>query len=222
MKAGLIITEALQIVGVDLRNKYFKEIIMGIYQDVIAGRTFTSSLKKYPHVFSSTYLNIVHSGETSGTLEKSLIDLAAYLEESEEIKNKIKTGLTYPIFLISFTFLTIAGVFLFIIPKFKKIFDDSGNKLPLITRMVSSFSEFLFSNLYYLIGGFILFIIIMKLLMKIKRVEEYVQDMKLKIPFIGPEILHKSLVSRFCRTFGVMLGGGIPMNSALLTMSDIF
>ena len=122
LSAGLLLTESLTTIADDLENAYFRELITKIREDIQSGQDFSAALAKYPKVFPATYLAIIKSGEATGNLDKTLTNLADYLESYERMREKVKSALRYPFFIFGFAFFVVAVIVLFIIPKFKSMF----------------------------------------------------------------------------------------------------
>ncbi|MCD4780040.1 MAG: type II secretion system F family protein [Candidatus Omnitrophica bacterium] len=222
LKAGILLTEALDVVGTSLRNSHFSKVIANIRQDINSGRDFTSALKEYPRIFDHMFITIITVGESSGKLVTSLADLAKYLEDMDEVREKVKTGLTYPIFLISFTIIILACVVVFFIPKFKEMFSNTGQDLPWLTQVTLNICDYVSVNIFPILGGMTFLLILLKLSLRIKKVQDFVEELKLRIPFVGPEILQKFLISKFCRTLGMLFSAGINMATTLSISSFIF
>jgi len=215
LSAGLVLVEALEVVADDMENKYFQATIRTMRSDIQGGMDFSTALSKYPRIFSIGYVSLVKAGEATGRLYRSMTDLAVYLEKSMNLREKVKSALSYPLFVMSFAFVVVALVVLFLIPKFQEIFAQAGAELPWLTRMVVNVSEaslrfwpFLLAAAF--IGGF-LFI----KMLKIRKFRFQIDKLILKIPIIGKEIIHKSLMSRFSHTLGALLSGGVPLSTSL-------
>lgn len=221
LTAGLLLTEALETISEDNENRYFCEVLKKLREEIQGGHNFSSVLAKYPRIFPNTYVAIVKSGEATGTLDKTLTHLAKYLEAAERMREKVKTAIRYPLFVMGFAFFVVSVIVLFLIPKFKGMFDSAGARLPLLTRIVVSISEFCLHNallvLILIIASTILFWYLMKV-----PVFRYTMDVwQFKIPIIGKEIIHKARVSSFCRTLGTMLSGGVGLSHSLEITSQV-
>ena len=171
--------------------------------------------------FQKTYIAIVRSGEVMGTLANTLEQLASYLEDSEKLGSKITTATRYPMFVFGFAFIVVAVMVLFLVPQFATMFEHSHQELPLLTKIVMGVSTFCIHNFY-------LFIVFGVLLwggcwyaMKFQEVQSKVDELKLKIPILGKEIFHKALLSRFCRTLGFLMEGGIGLSQSLNITAEV-
>lgn len=221
LTAGLLLTEALDAISDDLDNEYFRQIIQKIRVDVQCGVEFSSALAKYPKIFFQTYIAIVKVGEATGRLYKTLTNLAKYLEDSERLKEKVKSAIRYPLFVMCFAALVMFIMVFFLIPQFAGMFSDFNAELPLLTRMVVGFSKFCVKNAGWCLGA-VLALWAAGVYFKRYRKFQYVLDfLKLKIPVIGKSIIHKSLLSAYCRTLGFMLAAGVNLKTSLEVTSQV-
>ncbi|MBI3601852.1 MAG: type II secretion system F family protein [Candidatus Omnitrophica bacterium] len=221
LKAGLLLTESLDTTAENMDNHYLADIITKIRKDINAGNDFSSALSQFPKIFPRTYVAIVRSGEATGTLGRTLDQLAMYLESAEHLKDKIKTAVRYPLFVLGFALTIVLVMVLFLVPKFASLFQHAGQKLPLLTQIVLNISTFMIHSF-----GWMLLLVIIGAVgswyaLKLPHIQFKADQMKLRIPLIGKEILHKALMARFCRTFGFLLAGGVPLSTALDITSQV-
>ena len=215
LTSGLLLTEALETIAEDLENVYFCNVIKKLFEDIRGGKDFSMALNKFPRIFPKTYIAIIRSGEATGKLDRTLTNLAKYLENSERMKEKVKSALRYPMFILGFAWFVVGVIVFFLIPRFKGMFSAAGAQLPLLTRIVVGISEFCLKNVFatalIIFAGWILFLY----LMKIPAFRYQVDVLKLKLPIVGKEVIHKAKVSSFCRTLGTLLAGGVGLSTAL-------
>ena len=221
LSSGLPLSKSLSTLQDETPNFGLKEVIENLKNRVEKGETFAHSLENYPRLFSPLYTHMVHSGEVSGTLQEVLSRLADFSEKEEEIKQKIKSALTYPFLLSGVAFLTIFVLLTFVIPKFVTIFQEWGQTLPLPTLLLISFSGFL-QHFWWLV-----FVLLFLLLAIGKRFAHtsgaklFFDRFKLNSPLFGP-LIRKREISRFLRTIGTLLENGIPLLSTLEVSKGIF
>lgn len=215
LSAGLLLTESLETIADDLENQRFCQVIRKIKMDIQSGSSFSAALAKYPDLFPVTYTSIIKSGEATGSLHSTTVNLAQYLENTERLKEKVKNAVRYPMFVVGFALLVVAVIVLFLIPKFQSMFASAGAKLPLLTRIVVAISEFCMHNvLLFILGAFGLFSLFIYAL-RFENFRRLFDAFKLKVPILGKHIIHKALVSRFCRTLGFLFAGGIGLAKSL-------
>ncbi len=199
---------------------FVRQVLSQVSDDLQGGNSISKSLEKHPKVFSDFYVNMVRSGEESGKLDQTFLYLADYIDRSYELASKAKNALIYPA-LIMVTFLGVMTMMLtFVIPKIGSILQDSGQTLPIYTRIILGMSNFLVSYGIFLlialiVGGFFMY--------------RYVQTpqgrvswsrFKFAIPYVGA--LYKKLyLSRIADNMNVMLSSGISAVRALEITANV-
>jgi len=148
-----------RLLSAEIENKQLKGIMNEIVEDLQAGNSISRSLASHPQVFSTFYINIVRAGEESGSLEKSFDYLADYLDRSYEVISKARNALVYPAFVISIFFAVMGLMLTMVIPKIAAILTDSGQELPIYTKVVIGISDFLVDYMGFILiamaaGGF--------------------------------------------------------------------
>ncbi len=215
IKAGLLLSDALETIADDLDNLYFQEVIQKVREQVSGGRSFSEALKVFPAVFSRSYISVITTGEVTGRMDMTLESLAKFLENTESIRKKVSGSLQYPLFILGFACLIVFCMFIFIIPKFKEIFIQSGAPLPGFTQVVIGYSDFIIHQWLFLTTAVIVVGVLIKQSFKIPHVVRRVDQLSLKLPIVGKEILHKFYISCFCRTLGFMLSSGVGLPKIL-------
>ncbi|KPK96716.1 MAG: hypothetical protein AMJ95_12650 [Omnitrophica WOR_2 bacterium SM23_72] len=220
INAGLLLTEALETISGDLENRYFGEILLEIIGYIRSGSSFSKALARYPKIFSSSYIAVIKAGEESGSLNRTLDNLAKYLEDTERMEQKIKSATYYPIFLIGFSIIVVSLIVFFVIPRFKEIFAQFNFKLPLLTRMVTDFSEMAIKTSPYLLLALTLGMLLFKFLMRYPKNRLSFHQNILKIYILG-NLLKKAWVARFCRILSILLSGGVGLAVSLPISSEV-
>ncbi len=215
LSAGLVLVESLDVVSDEMENKYFQMIIRNIKRDIQGGTDFSTALSKYPNLFTVGYVALVKAGEATGRLYKSMTDLARYMESAERLREKVKSAMTYPLFILCFAFVVVLGVVLFLIPKFEKMFSQAGAELPFLTRVVTDVSHIALQIWPYMLGAMIVGIFAFKRALKLRSFRHTIDQLILRIPIIGKEIIHKSMMAQFCHTLGALLSGGVGLSTSL-------
>ncbi len=220
LDSGLTLHRALNIVEEQTQNPKQKLIIKDIADRVKEGATFSDALKNYPEIFSRLYVNIVRSGEAGSMLSNVLSNVANFLEKEEEVKEKIKSAITYPIIMASVGILTVFVLLTFVVPRLVLMFKEMGEVLPLPTRILIGTSDFIRHNIF-LITAFIVFIVIfIKRATKNIEVKFFFDELKLKFPIFG-SIIRDTELSRFARTLSTLLGNGVPILYSIEVVTDI-
>jgi type IV pilus assembly protein PilC len=217
--AGLSVVKCLDILQKQTRNLRMKDVIGEVKRDVAGGMSLTEALQKHPRIFSSLYVNMIRSAEVGGILDTVLDRLATFLEKEQETRNKIKSAMTYPVVVFCFAMLMLVALLFFVLPKFKGIFETMGLDLPLTTRILLYSSDYM--KTYWYVGLVVILgtIIGIKMFARTDRGRRSIDAMKLRLPIFG-ELMLKTSVSRFARTFGTLISSGVPVLRALEIVAD--
>lgn len=212
--AGLPLVQCLDILGSQQEKKSFKNIILGVKEDVEGGATFADALGKHPKVFDALYVNLVAAGEVGGILDTILNRLAAYIEKAEALKSKVKGALVYPSTIVGVAVVITGILMVFVVPMFQEMFASAGVALPVPTQILVNLSTFVKTKLYIAVIAAIVFGIAFTYFYRTDFGNKLVDDLILKIPIFGP-LLKKVAVARFTRTLGTMISSGVPIMDAL-------
>lgn len=210
LDAGLPLTRAINIIQGQTKNKYFSAILSDIYNHLEEGYPFSQCLARYPNVFTEVYISVVKAGEASGKLEGVLKELSSNLEEQNRLMNAVYNAMLYPAFVVVAMILVGFYVISNIIPQLRELFTESNVELPLITKMLLSFSDF-FNKFWYLVVLLIVgVILVLRLYFKTPAGRLFWSSLQLRLPLFKPifEGLH---MNQFCRTFGMLTKSGVPI-----------
>lgn len=214
LEAGLPVTEILDVLYDQTDYPGFKLAVGDVRDSVRGGADLSTSLARYPRIFTSLYVNMIRAGEASGDLDVILKRLASYLEKSESLRRRIKSAMTYPCVSLGMVILITIGLLVFIIPQFVEIFDKLGAELPTPTKIVIFLSDSLRYNWYMWVIAMVAAYLGYKAAIKTERGRFMFDSFKLKMPVFG-ELVQKVALSRFSRTFATMLKSGVPMLGSL-------
>jgi type IV pilus assembly protein PilC len=212
--AGIPLVQALRIIREQVPNKAFKRIIDDVASFVEEGGKFSTALSKYKSVFGELYISMVRAAEEAGTLEDTLKRLSEYLEKVERLRNRVKSALFYPTFVLAAASLIIAGILIFVIPTFQQLYSDLGGELPALTQAVIKLSNWLRNNIGRLIVIAIFFVISILQARKIKKIKYLIDYLLLRVPIIGGLIL-KSSIANFARTLSSTISSGVNILDAI-------
>ncbi len=214
ISAGFPLVSAVSTLVTQTESKSFKRILSKIKESIEEGKSFSQSLSEYPSVFSSIYINMVHAGESSGTLELVLERLADITEKQEETRKKIQTSLAYPILMSITGIVVLLFLITYIVPGIIKIFADMNQQLPAPTRVLISLSSF-FQSFWWIL--LLISVVIMSILYGLRRTSiglEMIDGFILVIPKLG-KMIKKNEVARFARILSSLLTNGVPLLTAL-------
>lgn len=212
--AGLPLVQGLNILAEQSSNPTLKTILKQVTKDVEGGSTLAEALKKHPKVFDELFVNLVAAGEVGGILDTILQRLATFIEKADDLRRKIKGAMTYPAVVVAIAIIVIAVILVFVIPVFQDMFASFGSALPAPTQLVVNMSEFMKSNIIWVILAFIVIGFAYKQYRNSKGGRKTTDTLFLKLPIFG-DLLKKTAVARFTRTLGTMLSSGVPILDSL-------
>jgi general secretion pathway protein F len=208
------------ILGSLVEGEEFTKIMRTLVEAVRAGKSLAAAMTEHPDVFPKIYVNMIRAGEAGGILEAVLRYLTEYMERSLALKEDLKSALIYPLILGGAAGVSLIVLFIYVIPRFALIFKDVGQALPLITKIVIDFSEFLTQYgwvlLLVLLGG------ISAGLFYLRSPEARTEWDRfcLRVWLLG-ELVKKFETARFARTLSALLRGGVPLLEALGTVQGV-
>ncbi|TLY43666.1 MAG: type II secretion system F family protein [Nitrospirae bacterium] len=221
INAGLPLVQCLEILSTQTENKIFAKAIAEIKFDVEAGSTFADALKKHPKIFDELYVNLVHAGEVGGLLDTILGRLAKHIEKAMKLKSQIKSAMVYPSAIMGVAVIVISVLMIFVIPIFARMFlEMSGGKvgLPFATQLVIDVSNFMKSNILFLIMGAAALVYAIKRYYATPKGRLVMDRMFLKLPVMG-DLIRKAAVAKFTRTLGTLITSGVPILEGLTITS---
>lgn len=218
--AGVALVKALSILVSQTPNLRLREVLGEVNSDVQGGDTFARALGKHPRVFSPLYVAMVRAGEAGGMLDGVLQRLADFSEQEEELKGKVKAALAYPVVMIVAGAGAIAVVLTVVVPRIIKIFAELNQALPLPTQLLLTFTTFLSSQWWLILG--ILFAVIFgtNRFLRTDEGRRLWHRSQLRLPLFG-SIIQKKEVARFARTMGALLQNGVPILTALDIVKEV-
>ncbi|RKY27582.1 MAG: type II secretion system F family protein [Candidatus Omnitrophota bacterium] len=214
IESGISLVQGLEILSEQIKNPYFKQVILDILRNVREGSSFHSALSKFPKVFSEFYISMVKAGEASGKLGEILNRVSGYIESSLALQRKIRSSLAYPVIVISMAIVITAFLILKVIPTFKGIFDMLGGQLPLPTRILIGMSNFSRRWFLFILGGLVVLGVVLKKISATPKGRKKIDERLLKLPIVG-ELIRKIAVAKFCRTFSTLISSGVPVLQSL-------
>jgi general secretion pathway protein F len=220
LQAGFPLVSAIYTLIPQTRSKVLKRMLSQIKDAIEEGTSFAAALSQYPETFSPIYINMVRSGESSGTLELVLNRLADITERQQALSNRVRSAMAYPILMLIVGVLILMFLLTYIVPSITSIFTDMDQSLPAPTRALIAISDFLKNGWWMLLGGLVL---ILAGLSHARRTEQgayWLDKMLLRLPLAG-NLKTKLAVGRFSRTLGSLLENGVPLMAALDIVKNI-
>jgi type IV pilus assembly protein PilC len=218
--SGMSLLRSLAILEDQTPGAALKRAAAEVRTDVASGISLSSAMAKHDKVFPRLMVAMIRAGEAGGMIDRALEQIADSLEKDTALRGKIKSALTYPAIVLSFTFVLIAAVLIFIVPIFEKMFKSLGGQLPAITQFLVTTSH----NMWWIgplvlgtgIGGSVWY------KRKLRASESFrvtVDQTKLRMPVFGP-LFRKIAISRFARNLGLLLNVGVPVMQALAVVGE--
>jgi type IV pilus assembly protein PilC len=206
--------KAFNLVAENVKNKDLTKILDEVANDIKSGVSISDALARHNEVFSDFYVNMVKSGEESGKLVEVFSFLADYLDRQYALSSKIKNALIYPAFVIFVFFAVMIMMFVYIIPKLTIIIKESGQEVPIYTKIVMGLSDFMVQYGVFLLLIAIVFVVYLVRFGKTKKGKEYFDNLKLSIP-VFKDIYQKLYLARIADNIDTMLSSGVPILHAL-------
>ena len=221
LEASTPIVDSIDITARQTKNKNLIQILYNLKEDLVQGKRLGNSMKKFPGIFSDTYVSMISAGDSSGNLDTVFSKLADYLEESASIRQKVISALTYPLILIGFSFIVVISLLAFVLPQVIDQFIKAGAELPFITKFLIGISNNIIPILLVITFLSVGFYYVYKKYTKKEKNKLLVDKKILAIPFLGNFILNSEL-ERFSSTMELLLASGTNLDIALEECSKIF
>ena len=220
LEGGIPITTALDIISDDTDNAQLQNILKQIAEKINKGQPVSECIAEYPKVFNKLCCAMILAGETGGNLAKAIGKLAEYFENRDKLAKKVKGAMAYPIFVLSFIIIIVIFIMAFIVPRFRKIFDQIGGTMPAFTRGFMGFYDILRYNLHYIIGLIIVLIVAATFISRTKKGHYLFSKLALAMPMFG-NILSQAFIATFCRTTSTLLSSGVSVLEAFTILTGM-
>jgi MSHA biogenesis protein MshG len=214
LKAGVPIMRGLAGLQESAINKSFARVVKDLRESLDSGRELSAAMRRHPDVFSSFFLSMVRVGETTGRLEEIFLRLFDHLEFERDMRERVKTALRYPMFVVMAMVAAIAVINLFVIPAFAKVYAGFNAKLPLMTQLLINVSNFTVHFWPLLLAMAVAAFVAFKMYIATPKGRFQWDKLKLRFPIIGKIIL-KAALARFARSFALASKSGVPIVQGL-------
>ncbi|MEW5888830.1 MAG: type II secretion system F family protein [Pseudomonadota bacterium] len=214
LKAGVPILRALAGLQESSTNPAMREAIGEVRESLQAGRELSAALARHPKVFSGFYVSMVRVGETTGLLDEIFLRLFDHLDFERFMREQVKSALRYPAFVLLAMAAAIVVINLFVIPAFAKVFQGFGAELPLMTRILIGFSDFMVTWWPALLALAVGLVVAFRLWVATPQGRYDWEGFALRIPIAG-KIVKKAALARFARSFALGTRSGVPVMMAL-------
>jgi type IV pilus assembly protein PilC len=212
--AGLPLMRALTVLAEQTESRRLSEVWEAVRDDVQAGSSFSAALSKHPKAFTNLYVAVVRAGEAGGALDQVLLRLADTLEKQVNLRNKIRSAMTYPTMVAIMVGAILIAILVFIVPTFKQLYADLGGTLPLQTRLLIGASNLVRKFFLLIVPMFVVAGYALKKYVDTDQGRRNWDMFKLRVPIFG-ELFRKVAMSRMSRTLGTLLRSGVPVLQSL-------
>jgi MSHA biogenesis protein MshG len=217
-KSGLPLLRGLRGLASSTHNVVLREALESVLASLEAGRDLATSFGRHPDIFPTLYVSIVRVGEATGTLEKSFLRLSEYLSQDQQMQDRMKSAMRYPIIVIIAIAAAMAILTTFVIPKFAPIFAVLGDDIPVPTRIIMTSSAFAHDYWYIVLGGLAAIFFATRMYLRTEFGRYRWHRLKLRLPIIG-RLTHEGIQSRVCRSLSISLAAGMPMTQTLAVIA---
>lgn len=219
VKAGLPIPRILDVLAIQSKSRYFKEVLNNLKENIKTGKSLADSMAEYPKVFPPLYSSAIRIGEIGGNLEEVLELLAIQLQKEHDIRSKIKGAMIYPSVIVFAMVIIAILLMIFVVPNLMKVFADMNIELPLSTRIIIGTSTFMTTHIIATLGILVTVPILFVLFSRSSFGKNFLHFVYLHIPVVNG-IIKKVNTARFARTLSSLLKSGVSIVNALEIISD--
>ena len=220
LQAGLPLDSALKTLENSSDSTPMKNLISSIYEKIRGGASLSEAMAAHGNYFDRLYLSMIRAGEAGGSLQIIIGRIADYLEEMWDLRNSVITTLIYPAILILITFISLFVLLIFVVPQFIPLFEDMGQAVPIMTRIVFLIAAFLKSYGWLIIIATIFGLWLFKIRLEDRNRRLRFDKRLLELHLLGPMIKNME-VARFARTLGTLLNNGVPLMNAVMLARDV-
>jgi MSHA biogenesis protein MshG len=220
LKAGVPIMRALAGLQESSQNPTFALMIQDLRESLDSGRELSTAMRRHPKIFSHFYVSMVQVGEMTGMLDQTFMRLYDHLQFEKDMRERIKSAVRYPMFVVIAMGIALVIVNIFVIPAFAKVFEGFHTELPLMTKVLLAFSNFMVLAWPLLLAGLIGAVVAFRSWVKTVDGRYKWDRYKFELPIAGP-IIKKATLARFARSLALSFKSGIPIVQALNTVGMV-
>ena len=219
-EAGITLLQCLHILVQQTESKRMRRILKDVAAGVEKGKSLSDAFKEYKEYLPGIFISMIVAGEVSGTLDQTLGRLATHFEKEHQLREKVKSAMTYPLVVGGMALTCMIALLLIVVPVFVDIFNSMGVELPLPTRIIIFLSNVLKGYWYLALLSSVTIFFIIKWFGATARGRKVFDHLALKAPIFG-KLTHKTIIARFARTLATLLKSGIPLMQSLETVESV-
>lgn len=220
IEAGIPLLQCLNILTQQTESKKLREILKAVIMDIENGKSLSEAFRIHQRYLPGIFIDMLTAGEVSGTLDQAMDRLANQFEKDHELKEKIKSAMTYPLVIGAFAFLAMVILLVVVVPIFVEIFEQVGAELPLPTRIMLGFSKACTNFWFLILPAPLLLYFGLKSFAATDRGKVITDRLLLKLPVYG-KLTQKTITARFARTLATLLKSGVPLMQSLETVENV-
>ena len=211
IRVGVPITDAIKLLQGASSSGAFRAALEDVQEDLDAGESLSTAIAHHPSVFNELYVDMVKAAEYSGTLDRVLLQVSAYLQRQDSAMKKLRSAMIYPAVILVLAIAVCTVLIVFVLPNFVSIFAEFKAQLPLPTRVMLGVGLFAQTWRFQIVLGIFVAIVAILLFMNSKQGHVFWDHALIRLPVIGP-IATYGIIERFTRTLATMLRAGIPIS----------
>lgn len=218
--AGLAIDQSFKVLNAQTQNDYLKKVFTQVISDLEQGQALSNAMARFPKVFDPVFIAVVRSGESSGQLDKVLLQLADRLEMDQDFETKIRTAMFYPAFVLFAMVAIIVIMMIYVVPQLKTVFTEINATLPWTTLVVVALSDFTVKYWWLELIGLIIISFVLFVFFRSEKGGSLWDFIKIKIP-VFKDLFIEIYMARFCRTMSMLIKAGLPIMETLAISADV-
>jgi type IV pilus assembly protein PilC len=219
LRAGVPILDSLAVVAEESASKKMQEVLVDMQRRLRAGSSFGDAIAVHTRVFPGYYIAVVRAAELTGHLDDALDQLSGYLERELSAGRQLKSSLTYPVIVLLLALVAVVIMSFFVLPQFKDFYKGLGAKLPLPTRMLLGFTDFVQNWWYAIVAGAAGLVALVVATLGGSHGKDRRDALLLRLPAIG-NVVHLVAIERFCRVLSALVHAGVPLPDAVQVSAD--
>lgn len=217
-KAGVPLMQAMRGLRDSTRNESLSAVIDDVISSLDSGLELSTALKRHPKVFPTLYVSMVQVGESTGTLQETLLQLAKYLELEKDTRDRVKSATRYPIFVIGAIVIAIFIINIFVIPAFAKVFAGLRAELPWATKILIATSNFTVNYWPLMLVAAVVGFMAVRYYVRTDEGRYRWHRMKIRLPVVG-RIIYQAMLARFARSLAITIRAGVPLVQGMTIVS---
>jgi MSHA biogenesis protein MshG len=218
-KSGIPLLRGMKGLAASTHNAVLRTTLEDILKDLEGGRDLGGSFARHPKIFPPLYVSIIRVGEETGTLEASFKRLSEYLQQDQDMRDRIKAATRYPTIVMGVIAIAIAVLTMFVIPRFAPLFESLGDDIPWPTLAIMAVSNFARDYWYVVIGALATLVILARHYVSTTAGRLRWDQLKLRLPVIG-KLVHEGILSRLARSLSISINAGMPVIQTLRVIAQ--